>query len=67
MKRPRLTPETLRRIMDDLQLRLSVARRHTPFGILLPADLAGIYRRTAQVTGTKPETVAQLHKLASAT
>lgn len=62
-----MTQTTLRRIMDDLQTRLSVARRHTPFGVLLPADLAGIYRRTAKATGTKPETVAQLHKLASAT
>lgn len=58
-----MPPATIRKILAELEARESVARRHTPFGILGPADLRGICRRVATITGTTPDAVAQLRDL----
>ena len=58
-----ITPETIRRIIEELARRDRIARRHVPFGVLTRADQHGINRRVASITGTTPEAVAKLRDL----
>lgn len=40
---------------------IRTARRYTPGGVLFPADLRGLFRRTAHLHGITPREVARLY------